>query len=136
MGIGAAVGNPDLPTVVMVGDGGLSVHLGELATLADESPWCVVIVFNDGGYGVLRNLQDSTVGRRSGVDLFTPNFGVLARSLDLPHALARSADEFAVEFKRLLQLRRPALLEVDVAALQPQPRPFVPPVHVPGSFER
>lgn len=133
MGIGAAVGRPDVPTVVMVGDGGLAVHLGEMATLAGEAPWCVLVVFNDGGYGVLRNLQEKHTGRRSGVDLFTPDFGGLAASLSLPYALARSSDEFDSELSKALELRAPFVLEVDVTALSPQPKPFVPPVHVPGS---
>ena len=32
MGIGAALARPDEPTVVIAGDGGLAVHIGELAT--------------------------------------------------------------------------------------------------------
>lgn len=38
MGIGAALARPDAPTVVIAGDGGLAVHLGELLTLAQERP--------------------------------------------------------------------------------------------------
>lgn len=59
MGIGAALGRPDTPTVVIAGDGGLAVHLGELLTLAQERPRLTLLVFNDGGYGVLRNMQDT-----------------------------------------------------------------------------
>ncbi|MYV60466.1 thiamine pyrophosphate-binding protein, partial [Streptomyces sp. SID4931] len=72
MGIGAALARPDAPTVVIAGDGGLAVHLGELLTLAQERPRLTLIVFNDGGYGVLRNMQDRYGERRSGVDLATP----------------------------------------------------------------
>ena len=50
---------PDAPTVVIAGDGGLAVHLGELLTLAQEKPRLMLLVFNDGGYGVLRNMQDA-----------------------------------------------------------------------------
>ena len=49
--IGAALAHPDRPTVVMAGDGGLAVHLGELFTLAQERPRLTLLVFNDGGYG-------------------------------------------------------------------------------------
>ena len=58
MGIGAAISRPDEPVAVLAGDGGLSVHLGELVTLAQEQPWLTLVVFNDNGYGVLRNMQD------------------------------------------------------------------------------
>lgn len=131
-GIGAALGTPDVPTLVLAGDGGLSVHLGELATFAQEQPWMVLVVFNDGGYGVLRNMQDKHAGRRSGVDLFTPDFGRLAEALDLPYALVQRAESFAETFTKAVEERGPYLIEVDVTALEPTPSPFVPPVHVPS----
>lgn len=133
MGIGAAIGRPDVPTIVIAGDGGLAVHLGEIATLAGEAPWCVLVVFNDGGYGVLRNMQDNHTGRRAGVDLFTPHFGLLAESVELPYALARSSAEFDQEFAKALALGTPFVLEVEVASLLPAPKPFVPPVLIPGN---
>src|SRR5207244_4628902 len=79
MGIGAAIGRPDVPTLVIAGDGGLAVHLGELLTLAQEAPWLVLLVFNDGGYGVLRNMQAKS-GATYAVDLHTPDFAALAQA--------------------------------------------------------
>ena len=136
MGIGAAVGRPDVPTLVIAGDGGLAVHLGEMATLAGEAPWCVLVIFNDGGYGVLRNLQEAHSGERHGVDLFTPDFGALAASLSLPFALTRDTTEFRSALRKAVDLRAPMVIEVDVTALDPAPKPFVPPVHVPDPSSR
>ncbi|MEU9025736.1 thiamine pyrophosphate-binding protein [Actinomadura sp. NPDC048394] len=132
MGIGAALARPDVPTLVMAGDGGLSVHLGELATLAQERPWLVLVVFNDGGYGVLRNMQDAHMDRRSGVDLFTPDFAAVAHAMAMPYALVQDAGDFGDAFAKALAAREPCLLEVDVTALGPTPVPFVPPVAIPG----
>lgn len=131
MGIGAALARPDVPTLVMAGDGGLSVHLGELATLAQESPWLVLLVFNDGGYGVLRNMQDAHRERRSGVDLFTPDFSALAASMAMPYALVQNAGSFNGAFAEAVAARQPYLLEVDVTVVGPTPVPFVPPVALP-----
>ncbi len=131
MGIGASLGRPDVPTLIMAGDGGLAVHLGELGTLAGAQPPCVLVIFNDGGYGVLRNLQEAETGRPSGVDLFTPDFGRLATAYDLPHELVRTARDFDSALVRALAHQGPSVIEVDVTTLTPQPRPFVPPVHVP-----
>jgi acetolactate synthase-1/2/3 large subunit len=135
MGIGASLGCPDAPTLVMVGDGGLAVHLGELASLAGARPWCTVVVFNDGGYGVLRNMQAANGFQRSGVDLFTPNFGDLAHSLDLPYWLVRDSTGFADVLRKAVATRGPAIIEVDVESLTPPPGPFVPPVHIPQDTE-
>lgn len=130
-GIGAALATPDAPTVVMVGDGGLAVHLGELCTLAQEQPWLALVVFNDGGYGVLRNMQDHHRGQRAGVDLYTPDFARLAQSLDLPHVLVSRPGQFADALAKAAAQHGPFVIEVDVTALPPTPRPFVPPVPVP-----
>jgi acetolactate synthase I/II/III large subunit len=132
MGIGAALARPDVPTLVIAGDGGLSVHLGELVTLGQERPWLVLVVFNDGGYGVLRNMQDRHMARRSGVDLFTPDFGALASAVRVPYARVTSADRFSAAFTEAVAVRGPSVVEVDVTAIGPTPVQFTPPVAVPG----
>lgn len=134
MGIGGALARPDVPTLILAGDGGLAVHLGELGTLAQENPWAVVLLFNDGGYGVLRNTQDGHVGRRSGVDLATPDFALLAAAYGLPHWRVKSTDDIEGALAAALSVRGAAVVEVDVDALGPIPRPFTPPVKIPGAL--
>lgn len=132
MGIGAAVGRPEVPTMVMIGDGGLQVQLGELATLAQEQLPVTVVVFDDGGYGVLRNAQDAYVGERFGVDLHTPDFADIATACGLDYAEAAAGDEFGPVFESAVARGTPALVRVDCARLGPMPTPFTPPVEVPG----
>lgn len=132
MGIGAALARPDTPTVVLAGDGGLAVHLGELLTLAQEQPRLTLIVFNDGGYGVLRNMQDRYSERRSGVDLATPDFQLLAESCGLTYAkIAAEADAQPV-ISHAVAAEGPTLVEVDLVRLGPMKAPFTPPVKIPG----
>ncbi|MEU0223867.1 thiamine pyrophosphate-binding protein [Streptomyces sp. NPDC006284] len=131
MGLGAALARPDEPTVVIAGDGGLAVHLGELLTLAQERPRLTLIVFNDGGYGVLRNMQATYTERRSGVDLFTPDFARLAAACSLPYARIGDASEAAKVIDAAVASDGPTLVEVDLAALGPMKNPFTPPVKIP-----
>ncbi|MFF3839019.1 thiamine pyrophosphate-binding protein [Streptomyces sp. NPDC001930] len=132
MGIGAALGRPDAPTVVLAGDGGLAVHLGELLTLAQERPRLTLIVFNDGGYGVLRNMQDRHSERRSGVDLVTPDFELLARACGLPYLRIAAEEHAAPVITEAVASDGPTLVEVDLTALGPMKNPFTPPVRIPG----
>ncbi|MFI6090265.1 thiamine pyrophosphate-binding protein [Streptomyces sp. NPDC051218] len=132
MGIGAALARPDAPTVVLAGDGGLAVHLGELLTLAQERPRLTLIVFNDGGYGVLRNMQDRYSERRSGVDLATPDFELLARACGLPYARIAAEDHALPVISHAVASDGPTLVEVDLARLGPMKNPFTPPVKIPG----
>lgn len=132
MGIGAALARPDAPTVVIAGDGGLAVHLGELLTLAQERPRLTLLVFNDGGYGVLRNMQDRYAERRSGVDLVTPDFAALARACHLPYLRIAAVEEAEPVIARAVSGDGPVLVEVDLTALGPMKNPFTPPVRIPG----
>ncbi|MGW0550285.1 thiamine pyrophosphate-binding protein [Streptomyces altiplanensis] len=132
MGIGAALARPDAPTVVLAGDGGLAVHLGELLTVAQERPRLTLIVFNDGGYGVLRNMQDRYSERRSGVDLVTPDFELLARACGLPYLRISAEEHAAPVIGQAVGSAGPVLVEVDLAALGPMKNPFTPPVRIPG----
>ena len=133
MGIGAAIGRPEERVVVIAGDGGLAVHLGELLTLVQERPRLTLIVFNDGGYGVLRNMQDAQAHERAGVDLHTPDFGLLAEAVGMGYAriadVARAGDVIAAS----LAADEPSMIEVDLNALGAMPTPFVPPVEVPDA---
>ncbi|WP_030175886.1 thiamine pyrophosphate-binding protein [Streptomyces sp. NRRL S-813] len=131
MGIGAALARPEQPTVVIAGDGGLAVHLGELLTVAQERPRLTLIVFNDGGYGVLRNMQDKYGERRSGVDLFTPDFAPLAAACALPYARIAAEADAAPVLQAALASDGPTLVEVDLDALGPMKNPFTPPVTIP-----
>ncbi|MFT4396711.1 thiamine pyrophosphate-binding protein [Gordonia lacunae] len=131
MGIGAAHARPDIPTLVLAGDGGLAVHLGELASLAGSGAPVIVLVVNDGGYGVLRNMQQKNGFRRSGVDLHTPRFDLLAASMDIPYRLVRGPGVIAEALEAAVAHGGPSFIEVDVEAIDPAPGPFVPPVHVP-----
>ncbi|MGC4960893.1 thiamine pyrophosphate-binding protein [Gordonia sp. DT101] len=133
MGIGAAHARPDVPTLVMAGDGGLAVHLGELASLAGSGAHVIVLLFNDGGYGVLRNMQEKNGFRRSGVDLHTPRFDLLAASMDIRYQLVQGPGTIVGALQDAIAHRGPTFIEVDVEALDPAPGPFVPPVHVPAA---
>jgi len=123
--IGASIGRPHRQVVVLVGDGGFASGMAELATASQEHARVTVVLFNDGGYGILRNLQDAHFdGRRFGVDLTTPDYLELGRSFGVWAGQVRSAVELRPQLIEALQQRGPALLEVDMAAVGPTLVPF------------
>lgn len=132
MAIGAGIARPNDPVLAMIGDGGLAVHLGELAVLASEAPHVVVVLFNDGGYGVLRNLQTARGAQRRGVDLLTPDVARLAEAFGLRHTRVDDPERFNKALKKALKREGPSIIEIDVPALRPQPEDLVPPTQVPG----
>jgi acetolactate synthase-1/2/3 large subunit len=107
------------PTVLIQGDGGLMLSLGELATAAQHALPVVVCVFNDRGYGVLRGIQDATFEHRTGVDLTTPDFAAVAAAVGIPGVAVASAAGFREAFAAAVRRAGPTLLDIDMTALHP-----------------
>ena len=107
-------------TVVVQGDGGFMLNLGELATAVQEGVPVITCVFNDRGYGILRFLQDMMFqGRRAAVNLHTPDFAMLARSMAMPSFAVSSAEEFEHAFAAAIDIAGPSLIDVDITGFEP-----------------
>jgi acetolactate synthase-1/2/3 large subunit len=133
--LGAAVGAEEPPVVLLVGDGGFLLAAGELATVAQEQLPIVVMVFVDGGYGILRNIQERQYGReegRIGVDLGRPDFCKLAGAFGLSAERVDSVGDFGAAAKRALSERAPCLIEVNLDAIGPMKVPYTGTSRVPA----
>ena len=131
LGVGAALGGGGRKVVVMTGDGGFHLSLAELWTLAQERAALVLVVMNDGGYGVIKQIQDRMYGGRNHyADVAGPDLARLAALAGLPYLKVAAADEFGPRVAEGLALDGPSLVEVDMAAVGPFPPYFVPPPYV------
>lgn len=130
MAIGAALAAGSRKTLCLVGDGGLQVNIGELATLVQEEANVVVLLMNDRGYGVIRNIQDAQYGgRRYYADLHTPDFERLAQSIALPYQRVTSLAGIDGVLRDALGRGGPTLVEIDMVAVGPFANAFAgPPV--------
>lgn len=80
-GIGAKVGVPDKQVAVITGDGGFQYNIQELGTAVQYDIAPVVMVFNDGAWGILKGLQRNLFdGRYFATDLRNPDFVKLAEA--------------------------------------------------------
>ncbi|MBN3855885.1 thiamine pyrophosphate-binding protein [Paraburkholderia sp. Ac-20340] len=118
MAIGAALANAAAKTVCLVGDGGLMVNVGELATAVQEKANVMIVLMNDQCYGVIRNIQDAQYGgRRMFVDLHQPEFSQFCASLGLKHYRLSSLDNADAVISEGIAYDGPVLLEVDMKAV-------------------
>jgi acetolactate synthase-1/2/3 large subunit len=125
MAIGAGVGQPDRPVVLLAGDGGFAMSLGELGTAQQEQLLLTVVLFDDAGYGILRNLQDAHFERRHfAVDLDSPNWTELGRAFGFWTGQVSSAAEFKGQLAEALGQSSPALLALNMASIGPMAVPF------------
>jgi acetolactate synthase-1/2/3 large subunit len=128
MAIGAQIAAPTKMVLAMCGDGGLLVNIGELAVARQEKAPIVVILFDDGGYGVLRNIQSAHFeGRRIGVDLQSPDFVEVAKGFGFNSQRVKSADHFRRVFSEAVKAREPWMVVVDSNAIGPMKRIFAGP---------
>jgi acetolactate synthase I/II/III large subunit len=119
LALGAAAGS-GRPTVLIAGDGGFMLHVGELATAVQHDLPVVICLFNDRGYGVLRDIEARQFdGRNFGVELTTPDFPALAASMGVRAARVADPAEFESRFREAIESGRPALIDIDLLALSP-----------------
>ncbi len=124
MGVGAAVANTEhslnKKTVALIGDGGFMLNPGELACAVQERADLLMIVMNDGGYGVIKNIQDAVYGgRHCYVELHTPNFAMLCASMGAKHLLLSQPADSDRVIGEALALPGPVMIEVDMRSWGP-----------------
>ena len=125
MAIGASFAAAGRKTVALLGDGGTMVNLGEFATAVEHQSEIVFVLMNDQAYGVISNIQDAQYqSRHAYCRLHTPDFGLFAQSMSLPHELVSSVEMFAAAFDEALARPGPTLIEIDMLAIGPYAEAF------------
>ena len=105
-------------TVVMTGDGGFFLNVGELWTAVQEKLDVSIIVMNDRGYGVIKRIQDTFQhGRRFFADLQGPDLGQLAALAGIPFWQVTRAEDFGATVAHSLAHSGPSMVEVDMTAV-------------------
>lgn len=127
MGIGAALAGGK-KAVVMVGDGGTQLCIGEMITAVQENAPLVIVMMNDRAYGVIRNIQDAQYGSRHHYSaLATPDFAAHCTSIGLPHRVVRDVADFPAALDAALAAEGPQMVEVDMVAIGPFAESFAGP---------
>jgi acetolactate synthase-1/2/3 large subunit len=91
--IAARMVHPDRKVLAVVGDGAFLMSAAELETAVRERVPLVVLVWVDGGYGLIGWKQDLHFGRRSAVSFGNPDFVQLAASYGATGHLIGEPDE-------------------------------------------
>ncbi len=105
--LGAAAALPHTPVLAVVGDGGFSYGLADLASARQHNLSVVLLLIDDGGYGILRSHQRRTYGNTHAVDLPGPDFAALMASFGVP-ARASRPESLAQDLEWALAVEGPA----------------------------
>lgn len=135
MALGAQLGQPDRVVVLMAGDGGFMLNVGEMPVAVQENLPLIVLLFDDQGYGVLRNIQSAAYGRQVAVDLVSPDFVMLAKAMGYEASRIGSPEEFVTELEAAVAMRKPTMIVIDMNAVGPMAKPFGGPPGAADAFK-
>ena len=119
-GTGAAIGaqfaNPDTTVVHFAGDGSFRMNCNELATISHYGLPIIIIIFNNGALGNVRQWQTLFYGKRySATTLdFAPDFVKLADAYGVAGIRVTDEAEFKKAFDAALASGKPAVIDAAI----------------------
>src|SRR4051812_43265585 len=115
-GMGAAVARPDVPTIVVSGDGSIQMSAQELATCSEHRIPVKVFILNNGYLGMVRQWQELFWERRySQVDMGNfPDFVKLAEAYGATGMRLTDKTTLVADVKRALKTEGPVVVDVRV----------------------
>lgn len=122
--LGAKLAAPDRPVIAVVGDGGFLMHCNVVATAVEYDLPVVWVVWNNGGYVSIRDIQLGFYGKKrefatrfrsqkSG-QLLSADFAMLAQAMGAQGMRVERAADLAGQVKAALESGKPTVLDVRV----------------------
>ncbi len=112
MAIGAKLAAPERPVLALAGDGGVLFTIQELATAADLRLPLPLVVWNNAGYGEIRDSMAATGIPPLGTDASAADFVRLAEGFGCRGVRAQSIDHVTALVREGLVADGPTLIEV------------------------
>ena len=117
IGLSAQILRPDSKSVVITGDGSLGFYIGELDTAVRFGLPLVIVVGNDAGWGVERELQQGFYPGEQTVacELQSTRYDLVMKGFGGDGAHVTSPDQLPDAFDRAFRSERPFLVNVEIA---------------------
>lgn len=115
--IGAKIACPNRRVIVTVGDGAFQMSLQELGTILNYNVNLIIVVFNNNGLGMVRELQNKVYKNTYGVDIeYNPDFTKIAEAYGLNWRKVYNNSEFNEAFLFAKEQQKATLIECIVDA--------------------
>jgi thiamine pyrophosphate-dependent acetolactate synthase large subunit-like protein len=112
MAIGAQIAAPDRPVVALAGDGGALFTIQELASAADLGLPIALVIWQNDGYGEMRDSMDRIGAPRLGTEISSRDFVKLAEGFGCRGVRTGSLDALPGALAEAFAADRPTLVEV------------------------
>lgn len=112
--IAAKMVHPDKNVVAVAGDGALQMTGMELETAVRLNLPIVILLWRDGGYGLIEWKQEIEYGRSSNIKFGDPDFVALAKAYGAEGFRIEKTEELAPTLEKALKLKKPVLIDCPV----------------------
>ncbi len=113
--LGAKLGQPSRQVIGMMGDCDFLMVMQDLETAVRENIAVAIVVFNDYGYGSIRELQKREFdGRVVGSDCNPVHFHEIARQMGAMGIRITRVDEVKPALAEILSSGKPGVLEISI----------------------
>jgi len=112
--IAAGLNLRDTSIVCTVGDAGLLMSMGELATLARLDIPVTVVVFKDHALDLIRSHQNRVGQPTYGTEFTAPDFVQIAEAHGIPAERISTEDDLTMAVKRFIPSMKPGLIEAEI----------------------
>jgi pyruvate dehydrogenase (quinone) len=110
--IGAALACPGRQVIALCGDGGLSMLLGDLATIAQYELPIKIIVFNNRSLGMVK-LEMEVAGLPDWqTDMVNPDFAMVAKAMGIKGITVKDPDDVEQALQEALMFKGAALVNI------------------------
>jgi pyruvate dehydrogenase (quinone) len=110
--IGAALACPGRQVIALCGDGGLSMLLGDLATITQYNLPIKIIVFNNRSLGMVK-LEMEVAGLPDWqTDMHNPDFALVAQAMGMKGITVKDPDDVKQAIREALSFKGPALINI------------------------
>ncbi|HTN95866.1 MAG TPA: 5-guanidino-2-oxopentanoate decarboxylase [Nordella sp.] len=110
--IGAKLGQPERPSVCLIGDGGLQFSLPELASAVEAQVPLAVVIWNNTGYGEIKTYMMERQIPEIGVDIYTPDFVTIASGLGCKASRPANIAALHKELVQSAKRKVPTIIEI------------------------
>lgn len=112
MAIGASLAHPERQVIAMCGDGGISMLMGDLATIRQYNLPIKLIIFNNRALGMVK-LEMQVAGLMDNqTDMENPDFAKVAEAFGIPAMNIRKPEEVDAAIAETLKVDGPFLLNI------------------------
>lgn len=110
--IGASLAKPDAPVIALAGDGGVLFSIAELAAAVEAKRPVILLIWNNEGYGEIRNFMTDRQITPEGVALSTVDFASLAKGFGAGYQRVKDAAEVISAIREASAGEKPVILEM------------------------